>query len=137
MCLERSSPRWESTRSEEVRLASADVIAKYVSGSALPCVVAGDFNSTPPGYPHSGVEPAGRTAMSKLLADGVLCDSGDDRSKPPHFTFPSPAPVRTIDWILVSPDLRGRLRDVRTLESVLSDHRPVTGVVLLNEVNDR
>ena len=127
---------WD-TRSEDIRLASADVIAKYVSKSALPCVVAGDFNSTPPGYPHSGVEPAGRTAISKLLDEGVLYDSGDDRSKPPHFTFPSPAPVRTIDWILVSSDLRGRLRDVRTLASLLSDHRPVTGMVLLSGMDDR
>ena len=79
-----------------------------------------------------------RIAGALLMAILVWhAGSGDDRSKPPHFTFPSPAPVRTIDWILVSSDLRGRLRDVRTLESLLSDHRPVTGMVLLSGMDDR
>lgn len=119
---------WE-VRNDDIRVASAAVIGTDLKHSALPCIVAGDFNSTPVNYPHAEPTADGQTPIFKLLAAGVLCDSGADRSLAPDLTFPSFAPTRTIDWILVSPDLRGRLRGVRTLESRLSDHRPVVGVV--------
>jgi endonuclease/exonuclease/phosphatase family metal-dependent hydrolase len=50
----------------------------------------------------------------------------------PHFTFPAETPERQIDYVMVYPEARWTIREVRVLEApVASDHRPLLVVLEL------
>jgi endonuclease/exonuclease/phosphatase family metal-dependent hydrolase len=97
-------------RTDEERLAQATRLEELLDGESIPTVLAGDFNS----LPNSEV-------MTHLAESWTVLGKGDD-----HLTFPSYAPEREIDFVLVRPRARFELLGQRLLtEPVASDHRPV------------
>ena len=117
-----------SHRSEDVREHSARDVVKLVNESQIPCIVMGDMNSTPPGFPGSSLASSGENAIQTFDRCEQLY-----RSEPPQplnpsdFTYRSDQPKSIIDWIFVSKTL-----DFQSLVvegSQLSDHRPVVAEI--------
>ena len=119
-----------SHRSEAVRVRSAEVLANMAAEGQLPTIVAGDLNSTPPGFPGSDVDRTGRNAVAVLDASGQFRRLPEDR--PPgadDLTFPADEPRILIDWILIPRQWNFTQYWVRQTE--LSDHRPVGAEVIM------
>lgn len=97
-------------RAEAERLAQAMRLEEHLAGDSVPTILAGDFNSTP-----------GSAVMVHLARGWSVVPKGDDR-----LTYPSYAPEREIDFVLVRPAPRFEILSTRVLdEPVVSDHRPV------------
>jgi len=100
----------------EERLAQAAVIhARTLGGGALsgrPVILMGDFNAHP-----------ASPEMALLTGDGGFVDTHAATGAGP--TFPLPEPWARIDYILVSPDLAGRVMAAGPLPLPGSDHLPV------------
>ncbi|MBL8820364.1 MAG: endonuclease/exonuclease/phosphatase family protein [Planctomyces sp.] len=111
-------------RSEEIRVQSAQVIAEIASSDAIPTIVAGDFNSTPTGFPNSQTGPLGDNAMDVLDASRVFHRLPEQPPESPaELTYHSAQPEKTIDWILIPKNFR--FIKYHAEDSPLSDHRPV------------
>lgn len=110
-------------RSEAARVAEARQIEAFRLESSLPLVVAGDLNSTPPGFPTAVLSPDGENAMSILLESGGYRASPTTGPAPSDLTFRAGRPMKVIDWILVPPTWRISSKEV--VASDLSDHLPV------------
>jgi endonuclease/exonuclease/phosphatase family metal-dependent hydrolase len=105
-------------RTDEERLAQARRLDSLLGGEQVPTVLAGDFNSTP-----------GSEVMIYLAESWAVLSKGEDR-----FTYPSYAPEREIDFVLVQPEDRFEvLRHWLITEPVASDHRPVALDIILRE----
>lgn len=105
-------------RTEEERLAQAARLEHLLGAEPIPTVLAGDFNSLPD------------SRVMTQLADGWRVLPKDDD----HLTFPSYAPDREIDYVLVRPPARFELLAQRLLtEPVASDHRPVVVDLIVRE----
>ncbi|HEX9792516.1 MAG TPA: endonuclease/exonuclease/phosphatase family protein, partial [Planctomycetota bacterium] len=99
------------------RIAQAARLVELFAGREEPVVLVGDFNSLPDSE-----------AMRLLFAAGFV----DAAAEHPQFTFPAERPERRIDWILVAPAHRWRVRQVGTVaEGVASDHRPLRATLEL------
>ena len=113
-----------SDRSESVRVRSAAALVNCATTSPWPTIVAGDMNSTPPGFPESATDPRGDNAIE------IFDNSERFQRSPMHppvavgdLTFHSAEPGSIIDWVLIPPDWRFLQYGVES--SQLSDHRPV------------
>jgi endonuclease/exonuclease/phosphatase family metal-dependent hydrolase len=105
-------------QSEAERLAQAVRLEALLSRQDLPTILAGDFNSTP----ESEV-------MARLGESWTIVAKGADR-----LTFPSYAPEREIDFVLVQPADRFDLVRQRLMDApVASDHRPVVVDLVFRE----
>jgi endonuclease/exonuclease/phosphatase family metal-dependent hydrolase len=92
------------------RLAQAVRLEALLDRQDIPTILAGDFNSTPDSE-----------VMARLGESWAIVAKGADR-----FTYPSYAPDREIDFVLVQPSDRFDLVEQRLItDSVASDHRPV------------
>ena len=92
------------------RRAQAQRLVQIFADEKSPVVLAGDFNSTPDSE-----------VIALLGRHWEIPDKGDD-----HFTFPSHAPEREIDYIMFRPAGRFRVIGQRVVtEPAASDHRPV------------
>lgn len=113
------------SRSEETRRRAVPVLDSLGRGETAPVILAGDFNSAPPGWP--GAE--GRTALGELLDRGWWSPRAGGRPSPGKWSFPTYEPDRAIDWVLVEPPLT--VVEARVLAGPweLSDHAPVLAVV--------
>ncbi|MDX1675261.1 MAG: endonuclease/exonuclease/phosphatase family protein [Longimicrobiales bacterium] len=111
-------------RSERTRLAAVEAL-EAVRDDAPPTLLAGDFNTSPPGWP--GVGPT--TAVGQLLAAGWSSPRAAGDPDDAVLTFPSPDPRVAIDWVLAEPPLR--ILESRVIREApeLSDHLPVLAVV--------
>jgi endonuclease/exonuclease/phosphatase family metal-dependent hydrolase len=97
-------------RTEEERLAQARTLMGALHGNEGLIILAGDFNSTP-----------GSPVMELLSTRWTITPKSG-----PSLTYPSPAPSREIDFVLLPPDSGVRVLEHRVLdEDVASDHRPV------------
>jgi endonuclease/exonuclease/phosphatase family metal-dependent hydrolase len=114
-------------RSEATRSAAAEVIAHLAADGGAPLIAAGDFNTTPPVYPHAHRDAAGQTAFSRLLESGRFAAAVKDAPGPEDFTFSSDKPRMVIDWILVPAGWK--IAGQRALDSRLSDHRAVVAEI--------
>lgn len=112
-------------RSQETRLAAVPVLDSLRLRATEPVVLAGDFNSSPPGWPGA----AASTALSELLARGWRSPRTEEPPGPAEWTFPTYDPRRGIDWVLVEPPLRAVEARVVTGTAALSDHAPVVAVI--------
>jgi endonuclease/exonuclease/phosphatase family metal-dependent hydrolase len=93
---------------DEFRLVQAKDALKAMSGISWPVVVLGDFND----------EPGSRT-LAEFSGRFV-------QGSPAKPTFPSDAPVKQIDFAMLSKDSRLRTKWSMVVEEcVASDHRPV------------
>ncbi len=94
----------------EERYSQAARLIEIFEGEEAPVILAGDFNSRP----DSDVMALVREAWH-------IPDKGED-----HFTFPSDAPDREIDYIVYRPRDRFEVVEHRVIdEPVASDHRPL------------
>jgi endonuclease/exonuclease/phosphatase family metal-dependent hydrolase len=113
-----------SHRRESLRVSSAAAILDIATGSALPTFVAGDLNSTPPGFPKSVNDPSGNNAIATFdNAERFRRSPTNESLADNDLTFHAAEPSCVIDWILIPHDwhfLRYRVEP-----SQLSDHRPV------------
>ena len=113
-----------SHRSEAVRVRSAGMLVDLARDGALPTIVAGDLNSTPPGYPESETDPQGANAIEAFDNSGVFQRQRLAQSPAVgDLTFHAAKPTCVIDWILIPPDWG--FPHYRVALSQLSDHRPV------------
>ena len=103
---------------------SARAIERLREQIELPLILAGDFNSSLPGYPGS---KNGKSDLKSAL--DVLTKGKHYRyapAKPPgaaNPTFPSANPTSVIDWILIPPSWS--FRSYKVVQGTLSDHRLV------------
>ncbi len=117
-----------SHRSEDVREQSAASVVELVRESPHACIVMGDMNSTPIGFPHSSKAGDGGNAIETFSQSGlVLSGLPDLPLEDAELTYRSDDPKSIIDWILVSLPLRFESHAVEP--STLSDHRPVVADV--------
>jgi endonuclease/exonuclease/phosphatase family metal-dependent hydrolase len=122
-------------RSEAIRARSAGVIAGIASSGTVATIVAGDFNSTPTGFPGSESDAAWGNAMDVLDASALFQRQPEQPSgRPAESTYHSTRPRSTIDWILAPRNCR--IVKYRVESSTLSDHRPVVAELSLELVNE-
>lgn len=113
-----------SHRSESLRVSSAAALVDIAAGSRLPTIVAGDLNSTPPGFPKSSSDRNGNNAIATFGKSGYFQRSPTDRPLTENdLTFHSVEPSCVIDWILIPLDWHFLQQTVEL--SQLSDHRPI------------
>lgn len=113
-----------SHRSEEVREQSASKVVELVRESAYPCVVMGDLNSTPPGFPKSSETADGMNAIATFDAAAELHrENFEIPLLMEARTFRADKPEIMIDWIYLSSGLE--FQQYQAVDSLLSDHRPV------------
>ena len=114
-------------RDEQACVAAADMIAELATSGDIPLIAAGDFNSSPTGFPQSAQTASGRNAMDVLADSGLFQARPEAPPGPGEMTFSSTDPTQVIDWILVP---RGwEIVDYGAVDSQLSDHRPVVATI--------
>ena len=120
------------TRDVVTRVRSARMLLDLRKRSRLPMILAGDFNASPPGFPFSERAPAefSNANTMEILSLGRFRRQPADKPTDADCTYPSKAPDRVIDWILIPDDWR--FEKFRVLSSQLSDHRPVVATVRIN-----
>ena len=108
-------------RAGDTRSRAVPVLEELRRSEPAPLVLAGDFNTAPPGWPN--VPSA--TALGRLLSLGWTSARAAVSPAPEELTFPTYAPVESRDWILAEPPLE--VLEARVLEDTetLSDHAPV------------
>ncbi|GAB4135305.1 MAG: endonuclease/exonuclease/phosphatase family protein [Planctomycetaceae bacterium] len=114
------------TRDPLTRFRSAQKLLEVQKRSTIPLILAGDFNSTPPGFPHAEQAPVNekhKNTIEFLAAEGRFRYSPTKNPGEADFTFSAKTPDRVIDWILIPRDWK--FESYCVLKSELSDHRPV------------
>ncbi len=116
-------------RREAVRLQGARRIDDARKLSSMSFVAAGDFNSTPVGFPYAA--SSSETALTWLLNTGAYNTSPLEDPDHSDMTFSTMEPTSVIDWILVPGTWQIASRTA--LPADLSDHRPVVMEVHLDK----
>lgn len=113
---------------ENVRTDSTDALIAAAESSSFTTLVAGDLNSTPPGFPWSQTDHDGRNAVA-LLDESHLFQRRpmDPPTATTDLTFHATDPRSVIDWILIPTSWKFVRYEV--IPSELSDHRPVIAEV--------
>ncbi len=119
-------------RSESVRLPSATMITD-LAGNGPPLIAAGDFNSTPTGFPHSQETESGENTMDSLFKSGLFINSPAELPDASDFTFSTYDPKSVIDWILIPRGIANPIEfsftDYQSIATDLSDHRAVLATI--------
>jgi endonuclease/exonuclease/phosphatase family metal-dependent hydrolase len=104
------------------RIASAEAINLRAAESKAPlAILAGDLNAV----------PASKT-LEIFKSAWTIPAANSEANDPPLLTSPAQKPRRQIDYILLRPQQRWKVIDVRVLdEPVASDHRPLLATVEL------
>ena len=110
-------------RDEATRIGSAQMIIDLVKESGPALIAAGDFNSTPIGFPLSQQDANGHNAMTLLFDSELFTTDLKHSPESNDLTFRSYNPRSVIDWVLLPRHAKIISRTVSTIE--LSDHRPV------------
>ena len=110
-------------RDETTRVASVRRLIQLAEESSAPLVLAGDFNSSPSGFPFSQVATDGNNTMDLMLNSLQFDNRPATLPTASEFTFNSQAPDRVLDWIITPTEWPSS--DYRVLKSDLSDHLPV------------
>ena len=108
-------------RDERVRYESVEEIIR--STSQAPTILAGDFNSTPTGFPGHHATRNNKNSLDLMFGQEDFETRPQSSPQPEDFTFPSNAPEKVIDWVFVSKHFE--IIDYQVVDSELSDHRPV------------
>lgn len=120
------------TRDAVTRVRSALLLLELAKGTE-PVILAGDFNSTPAGFPfHESPPPeiGEWNAIQLVNRNGFqVRPAADPAAK--DFTYPARQPDRVIDWIAVP--AAWRFVEYRVLDTRLSDHRPVLATLQMGE----
>lgn len=119
-------------RAGDTRLRAVPVLERVREDEPAPLVLAGDFNTAPPGWP----EAIPTTALGRLLDLGWRSTRAEGAPGAEQLTFPTYDPLESRDWILVEPELEVvETRVVRGAER-LSDHAPVLAVIRMPSATD-
>ena len=120
------------SRGEAIRVNQMDDVARHLGMLSPPIVVAGDLNTTPSNFPNSRQDGDGINAFDKMIEQtqfsyqpDSIVGSADTNSS--LMTYSTLQPKSVIDWVLLSHELR--LADQQTIDSPLSDHRPVVATI--------
>ena len=116
-------------RSELTRVQSARRIVELAQSSDRPMIVAGDFNSTPSGFPFSDSTEQNDNALNLLLQSKAFKTQPTENPTNSDLTFPSDQPDRVIDWIMI-PNY-ANFDSYKVIETKLSDHLPVVARIQL------
>ncbi len=119
-------------RSEAVRVQCVRQIMKLCQSFPFPIIAAGDFNSTPIGFPGAQQTPSRLNAMSILFQEGGFTSAVQHSPDAQDFTFPSEKPGVIIDWVLGKGDIA--IIESKVIPSALSDHLMVTAIVRMKEI---
>jgi endonuclease/exonuclease/phosphatase family metal-dependent hydrolase len=117
-------------RSEQVRVESARMITDIAVSVDVPLIAAGDFNSTPAGFPHAMATDDGENAMEVIKESGVFRSLPETSPGRQDMTYSSTQPTQVIDWILIPKAFS--FSDYRVVDTELSDHRPVIATIRLD-----
>jgi len=110
-------------RSEKVRVQSVKKIEQFLTTCGVPLICAGDFNSSPSGFPESERDIQGTNAINQLLDTEYFIALPLDKPEESDLTFHSENPSRVIDWIFVPK--RWKIISKKLKKETFSDHRPV------------
>lgn len=114
-------------RSEEVRTASASQLSLLVHDRA-PLLVVGDLNAAPRSFPHAEHTRDGWSAF-RIFDERFARMPAGELPAPADLTYPTAAPDRVLDWILIPKELA--FASYGVVDSAHSDHRPVLAEVRL------
>ena len=118
-----------SHRSEQVRVESAKMLCALANDSLVPLLVAGDLNSTPPGFAFSQETSDGKNALQVFDKSNYFLRRPQTLPGKGQLTFRADHPTRVIDWILIPQTANFVNYDV--VPSELSDHRPVVAEIVI------
>ena len=99
---------FDHTRDEKDRIAQAEEINRVFSSNTYPTILAGDLNAVPGSAPITTLEK-------------VWMPTYDAANPAP--TYPSDAPTKKIDYIMVYPQDKWRILETRVIaDAIASDH---------------
>ncbi|MHC4664251.1 MAG: endonuclease/exonuclease/phosphatase family protein [Planctomycetota bacterium] len=113
-------------RSEKTRCKSIDIVSEHLSGmkaGTRSLVIAGDLNSTFPGFPHAEGSSPEDNAIARLESAGGLKFRPEKACSDTDFTYPADTPRMIIDWIIAPAS--HVFKTYRPIKAELSDHLPV------------
>lgn len=110
-------------RDETTRVGSAEMIIALARQEGSPLIAAGDFNSTPLGYPYAQIGDGQHNAMTRLFDSGLFLVDLSPTPNKEDLTFRADDPYSLIDWVLVPYGAHVRNRSVPNV--LFSDHKPV------------
>ncbi len=124
-------------RSETVRAAGAELLTKLGQNkTAGRLILAGDFNSTPAGFPHSRQPGSTSNALDLILASKAFHCYPESNPRPDDYTFSTMQPKSVIDWIMVARQTNQAQQTPFTkysvIDTTLSDHRLLHAVIELD-----
>ncbi len=117
-----------SHRSEHLRVRSIDTLTHATQPMVHPIIMAGDFNSTPPDFPHTMQDHNGTNALACLDDIGYARHPADSPAVA-EMTYDTRTPTAVIDWIVIPSTCE--FEHYAAVDSHLSDHRPVCATILL------
>ena len=122
-------------RSEIVRTAGAEKLLKLCDDKATgQLILAGDFNSTPSGFPNSNQRAA--NALDLIFESKAFHCYPESNPQPDDYTFSTMQPQSVIDWIMVARQANEQQETPFTkysvLNTTLSDHRLLHAIVKLD-----
>ena len=99
-------------------------------------ILAGDFNSTPFGFPRSKQLDGALNALDLIFASKAFHCYPESNPRPDDYTFSTMQPKSVIDWIMVARQANEQqdtpFTKYRVIDTMLSDHRLLHAVVELN-----
>ena len=121
-----------SHRDEAIRNRSALLLDQLArDDTACELILAGDFNSTPLGFPGFATDSGGENAMETIAAGKRFKRFPNDSPDQAEMTFSSDNPTRVIDWIMIPK--HWKFEHYGVVSSELSDHRlVVTDVTIID-----
>ena len=124
-------------RSESVRAAAAEKLLKLGADKAAGrLILAGDFNSTPFGFPKSRQLDGASNALDLIFESKAFHCYPESNPRPDDYTFSTMQPKSVIDWVMVARQVNEPQETPFTKYSVvdttLSDHRLLHAVIKLD-----
>ena len=123
-------------RSETVRAAGADLLLKLSEDDEQSqFILAGDFNSTPDGFPNSNQPDGASNALDLIFESNAFHCVPKSNPQTHDFTFSTMQPKSVIDWIMVSrqaPEQVSPFTQYRVIDTTLSDHRLLHAIIKLD-----
>lgn len=110
-------------RSASIRVESVTRIMRKCGACDYPVFMAGDFNSSPTGFPHTEPDALGNTALSIIIEGQKWRTLPEEIPSKAEFTYPTSDRRVVIDWVLVPPGWSITSKEIPSVD--LSDHLPV------------
>jgi endonuclease/exonuclease/phosphatase family metal-dependent hydrolase len=112
-----------------VRRAQVADMLTVMGASTRPVLLLGDLNAPPDAPELEPLFAAFLDAWTAAAPGGTPATPGGPAGGEAGATYPADAPIKRIDYVLVSPDLG--VRDARVVGTLASDHRPVVATVVV------